>query len=167
MKPTLTLIPQRPVVCHDRPTTISVLIRARAPREQVTKRPDLNIGLCIDRSGSMAGSPIERARQAGCHILRQLAPSDVVSVVAFSDAAETLTSSREVGTSAHSVLECLLRLSAHGQTALHDGWLESVHQVDRGACMGRLSRVLLLSDGVANVGLSDPARHLYHDHRAR
>lgn len=56
------------------------------------------------------------------------------------------------------VVRRLLALTAQGNTALHEGWVEAAHQTDRGVRRGRLSRVMMLSDGEANVGLTEPSR---------
>ncbi len=158
MKPIVQLIPQRPVVCRDRQTTLPVLVQVRAPQAEPARRPNLNVGLCIDRSGSMNGTAMTRAKEAGCHLIERLDSTDLISVVAFSDIIEVLASAREVGLNAHSVADRLRNLAAQGNTALHEGWVEAAHQTHRGVGKGRLSRVILLSDGEANVGLTEPSR---------
>ena len=158
MKPLIQLIPQRPVVCRDRQTALSVLVQVRAPQVDSVRRPNLNVGLCIDRSGSMHGTAITRAKEAGCHLIERLDSTDLISVIAFSDVIEVLASAREVGLNAFAVAERLQRITAQGNTALHEGWVEAAHQTHRGVGRGRLSRVILLSDGEANVGLTEPSR---------
>jgi Ca-activated chloride channel family protein len=71
--PTINFIPLRAAVSSDSPTTLDVLVRIIPPTTEVElKRPTLNIGLVIDRSGSMQGKKIEYARQAGCYAVEQL-----------------------------------------------------------------------------------------------
>jgi Ca-activated chloride channel family protein len=54
--PTINLIPLREAVSSDSPTTLDVLVRIIPPEPEIElERPALNIGLVIDRSGSMQG----------------------------------------------------------------------------------------------------------------
>jgi Ca-activated chloride channel family protein len=158
MTPNVQLMAYQPAVCSDRSTTVQLLVRLRAPKVDVRKKPCLNVGLCIDRSGSMSGQPMQRALEAGSHLVQRLEPSDYISVVGFDNVVEVPTNCRQVGLDPGSILDRMRSLTARGGTALHQGWLESCSQVDKGAANGRLSRVLLLSDGQANEGLVDPIR---------
>ena len=84
--PTIYLIPSRAAVSSDRATTLEVLLRIIPPTGEVElKRPTLNIGLVIDRSGSMSGQKIEYVRQAACYAVQQLPPrfSFTSSISAF------------------------------------------------------------------------------------
>ncbi len=50
----IQLIPLRAAVCSERSTTLDVLVRITPPApEKTIERPQLNLGLVIDRSGSM------------------------------------------------------------------------------------------------------------------
>src|SRR3712207_2057060 len=92
--PTIDLIPLRAAVSSDSPTTLDVLVRITPPKVEVElKRPILNIGLVIDRSGSMSGQKIEYARQAACYAVQQLLPTDRVSVTIYDTQVQTLVSS--------------------------------------------------------------------------
>ena len=158
MNPTVTCLAYRPAVCKDRATTVQVLLRLNAPRiEQRTRRPLLNLGIAIDRSGSMGGEPMQRAREAAAYLIRQLDPTDRVSVVAFDDQIDVLTPCRALGR-AEGILENLDSLEARGGTDLHRGWSEACHQVEKGIERQRLNRVILLSDGQANTGITQAAR---------
>src|SRR5260221_357128 len=53
----------------------------RIPRRDL--RPPVNIALVIDRSGSMAGDKIAKAREAALEAVRRLAPDDIVALVVF------------------------------------------------------------------------------------
>ena len=157
MKPTIECIAYQPAVCEDRATTLQLLVRLHAPNTPQRKRPDLNVGLAIDRSGSMEGEPMANAKRAGCHLVRRLESSDMISVVSFDNITDALTPCRPVDDGV-TVVERLETLFARGGTDLHRGWLDTCHQVERGASRHRLSRVILLSDGQANQGLCEPAR---------
>src|SRR4028118_1474866 len=90
----IQLIPLRAAVCSERSTTLDVLVRITPPApEKTIERPQLNLGLVIDRSGSMGGKKIEYARQAASYAIEQLLPSDRVSITIYDYQIETLVPS--------------------------------------------------------------------------
>jgi len=126
----------------------------RLPRREL--RPPVNLALVIDRSGSMGGDKIERAREAALELVRRLAPDDIISIIAYDTQVETLVPARRVGNTRG--LETAIRsLEAAGNTALHGGVTRGAAEVRRHIEDGRyVNRVILLSDGLANVGPSSP-----------
>ena len=157
MKPRIELMAYQPAVCHDGPTTVQLLVRLHAPPPQGEGRPPLNIGLSIDRSGSMGGLPIQRAVQASTHVVEQLEGRDSLSVVAFSNLTEVLADCQSANCP-QEIVKRLNTLTANGGTALYDGWLHACQLVGQHVGGGRLSRVLLLSDGQANQGVIHPLK---------
>ncbi|MBI2813304.1 MAG: VWA domain-containing protein [Opitutae bacterium] len=119
-------------------------------------RPPVNLALVIDRSGSMSGDKIERAREAALELVRRLAPDDVISIVAYDTQVETLVPARRVG-NARGLEAAIRSIEAAGNTALHGGVMRGAAEVRRHIEDGRyVNRVILLSDGLANVGPSSP-----------
>ena len=158
MKPTIELIPERLGMRADGATEMHVLVRVVPPVVAVDKkRPPLNLGFVIDRSGSMAGAEIEAAKAAAVYAVRQLGEADRVAVTVFDDQVETIVSSVKA-TSAEkaSAIRAIERVRVGGSTALHAGWLEGGMQVSEHMNKKLLNRVLLLTDGQANAGKTDP-----------
>jgi Ca-activated chloride channel family protein len=119
-------------------------------------RPPVNLALIIDRSGSMSGEKIAKAREAALEAVRRLDPDDIVSLIAYDTRVETLLPARRVG-DRRRLEEAICSLEAGGNTALYAGVTRGAAEVRRHLEDGRyVNRIILLSDGLANVGPSSP-----------
>jgi Ca-activated chloride channel family protein len=120
------------------------------------RRRDVALTFVLDVSGSMA----ERGRldlvQDALHTLvDQLRPSDAVAVVAFNEEARVVREMTRVA-DAESLHRAISRLSAGGSTNLEDGLVTGYEVARDGFRRGGTNRVVILSDGLANVGSTDP-----------
>lgn len=139
------------------PATVDLLITLR-PEPPTGPRPPrrpLNLSLVIDRSGSMAGLPLKQALKAAEALVGRLSPDDVLSLVVYDDVVDTILPPAKVSNK-QAIYDVLRRVHAGGTTNLSGGWLKGCEHVlaQRGADM--IHRVLLLTDGLANVGVTDP-----------
>ncbi len=134
-----------------------------------TPRLSLNLALAIDTSGSMAGEKLHRAQEAASQVVRHLTAADRVAVVSYSDGVRIVAPSTELTASAKTdLLWRLSRMEAGGMTNLSGGWLtacQGVAKYQRGE--EQVNRVLLLTDGLANVGITDPGELLEHARQLR
>jgi Ca-activated chloride channel family protein len=135
---------------------------APAPRGDV---PALNLALAIDVSGSMAGDKIDAARRAACAVAEALTHRDRLSIIAFDSGAELLLDARRMdGAGLAAARAAIGGLVDRGGTNLFDGWLLAAERVATAMTEAPQAshRVLLLSDGQANEGVTDRreiARH--------
>lgn len=120
-------------------------------------RPPVNLAIVIDRSGSMEGDKIARAREAAIEAVQRLGADDLVSVIAYDDEARVLVPAQRRRDGRH-IAEAIRCISAGGSTALYDGVFRGAAEVRRNLEDRRyVNRVILLSDGLANRGPSSPA----------
>jgi Ca-activated chloride channel family protein len=141
-----------------------VLVELEAPlaRHQ-TQREAVNLAFVLDRSGSMSGDKLALAKQAVETAVDRLLPQDRFAIVCYDDridvVVETTPASREAKTNA---IDRLRAIDARGSTDLGGGWLRGAEQVALSMASTGVNRALVLTDGLANVGIVDPtelARH--------
>jgi Ca-activated chloride channel homolog len=116
------------------------------------ERPDAALTFVIDTSGSM-GEPgkLDMVKQALHALIDRLRPTDSVAVVTFNSEATVQRSMTPVSqrSTLHKVVD---RLHAGGSTYLEDGLVKGYRVARDGFRPGATNRVVLLSDGLANVG---------------
>lgn len=120
-------------------------------------RPAMEVALVVDTSGSMAGAKIENARAAASQLVRSLKDGDIVALDAFSDSARTVVPpTRLTSTSRQEILRAIAALNVSGSTNMFDGLTLAEGQVAAAPSTHSIRRVVLISDGIANVGPSSP-----------
>jgi Ca-activated chloride channel family protein len=122
---------------------------------QKVKRVPLNISIVLDRSGSMSGDKIAYARRAANFVIDQLKEDDILSIVNYDDKIE-VTSPSEPVKNKEVLRKKVNALFDRGSTNLTGGMMEGFEQVKSTKREGYVNRVLLLTDGLANVGITDP-----------
>jgi Ca-activated chloride channel family protein len=121
------------------------------------KRAPINVAVVIDRSGSMQGDRIVAAKK-GAHVaLERLSRDDIVALVAYNHNVDVLAPAAPLGGSRQKLERAIDRLAADGTTALYAGVKEGGAQVREHLAETKVNRVILLSDGLANVGPSSPS----------
>ena len=150
----LNLVPERGYFVKNSPqeVVIKIDLSAIAGRQKVRRTP-LNLAVVLDRSGSMTGAKLEKTKQAAMQLVDRLAPSDIFSLVIFSDEARLLVPAQHVEDK-DALKEKIESIKADGSTALYAGVKLGADQLREFFSSKRINRVILLSDGLANVGPS-------------
>lgn len=133
---------------------LSLKTLAAASKE---KRAPINVALVIDRSGSMSGERLAAAKKGAEVALERLGSDDIVSLVAYNHGVDVLQEAGRFGSQRQALEKAIKNLEASGTTALYAGVKEGGEQVKAFRSDVKVNRVVLLSDGLANVGPSSPA----------
>lgn len=121
------------------------------------RRAPLAVALVVDTSGSMDGPKIDNARRALRLLVQGLADGDVVSVDTFADEARSLVTPTVLDAETRgSVLAAIERMPVAGSTNLFDGLQHGERHAAAAPQTHAVRRVIVLSDGRANVGPVSP-----------
>jgi Ca-activated chloride channel family protein len=118
------------------------------------KRIPLNISIVIDRSSSMQGIKMGYAKRAAKNIIDQLKAEDIVSIVVYDNNVDTIQPPIRV-IEKEKIKSKIDLIIPQASTNLWGGTEQGYQFVKRNFKTGYVNRVLLISDGLANVGLTD------------
>ena len=134
-----------------------LLLHVTAPKAEAGRpRQPVNVAFVLDRSGSMSGQKLTLAKRAVEQALARLHDEDRFSIVVYDDQIDVVVESTRASVEAkRNALDRLEQVDARGSTNLADGWLRGCEQVAVHQREETVDRCLLLTDGLANVGITD------------
>ena len=131
-------------------------ITLTAAQGAARERKPVNLCVVLDRSGSMGEEgKIVNAKAALNALIDRLSRDDIFSLVIYDDVVDVLRPAGCAGDrrELHDLVE---GIQPRGWTNLGGGMLEGFSQAERYAGREYVNRVVLLSDGLANRGITDP-----------
>ncbi|MHC1728425.1 MAG: VWA domain-containing protein [Syntrophobacteraceae bacterium] len=140
--------------------TIALTLGSEAvPDRDVEGRRQLDMVVVLDRSGSMAeANKITHARQAVLGLLSRLSDTDRFALVSYSDQVQRHSGLLPLTPANRATLEGMVSgIQPSGATNLGGGLQEGMRQLMDSEKSGRTARLILISDGLANRGVTDPS----------
>ena len=152
MKTTINLDYQAILANTAQPVHFALLFET--PESTLERPRPVAFTLVLDRSGSMMGEPLEAAKAAARGVIRNLRRDDLFSAVAFDTEARTILPLATVRDK-EAAIKVIDGIRTGGCTNLTAGWMLGRDELKK-APAGTLRRLLLLSDGLLNQGITGP-----------
>jgi hypothetical protein len=133
-----------------------LVVTITAPEAGSAVRPPLSVAIVIDRSKSMSGEPIAHAKAAAARLVLQLDAGDAFAVIAYSDDEATIVPlMRATAANKELAARAIAELAVDNGTCISCGLARAGEGLARTPIEGGVRRMVLISDGYANLGLRD------------
>jgi len=135
---------------------VFVVVDVNAQEVALKERLPMNLAVVIDRSGSMDSEhKLDHAKDAASFLVKNLTKSDLLGLVVYDSDVNVVTPSAPLA-HPNTVLEQIRKLAPGSMTYIEGGLRAGATEVAKHLNAQQVNRVILLSDGLANVGVSDP-----------
>jgi len=141
-----TIVSHELMPCLGEPQTLYILVKISAAEEVESQRMPLNLCLVLDRSTSMKGARLQQVKEAARYIVDQMGDNDILSVISFSDRAETVVHGQWPADKA-AARAAISRIQADGGTELLQGLKAGLEEISRWRRDNMLNSLILLTDG--------------------
>lgn len=145
----------KPVMLADRPQTAYMKVGLTGGKMGKQGRTPVNLAIVLDRSGSMSGAKIQKAREAALMVVNRLSSNDIISIITYDSGVDVLVPATKL-TDKEPLRRKIRSIRPRGSTALFAGVSKGIQEVRKFLDKNRVNRVVLLSDGQANIGPSSP-----------
>ena len=147
------------VVAVENDDVVTVLLDLTAPTGEVdASRPEQAVVVVLDRSGSMTGPPLESAKRGLLALVDRLDERDSFGLVVFDDVAEVVIPAATISQLGRDCIRHAIgSVQTRGCTDMSSGYLRGLQEARRVVGSGGAT-IILLSDGHANSGITDPAK---------
>ena len=152
----VSVLADKPVVLDSGVQTVYLRVGLTGCEPKLlSDRVPVNVALVIDKSGSMSGDKIEKAKEAAILAIHRLTSSDIVSVVLYDNNVQVLVPATKL-TKKDPIIRQIRSVKASGSTALYAGVQNGADEVRKFIAANKVNRIVLLSDGLANIGPDSP-----------
>lgn len=133
---------------------VYVMLEITAPEGLESQRTPVNVGFVLDRSGSMSGDKLEYTKKAVAFAVGHMGEKDIMALVVFDDEVQSVLPAKKV-INKDVIKNRISGIQPGGCTNLSGGFSKGFREIKKNLREEIVNRVLLLTDGQANVGLTD------------
>lgn len=130
----------------DNDQLLYLLVDIRPPHGVAKRRRAVNLCLVFDCSTSMSGKRLERVKIAASHVIERLSPEDTVSIIGFSDRAQTIVPAAKVSNK-QLLISRINRMEASGGTEIFQGLKAGAVEMRKVMMSRHVNHLVLLTDG--------------------